>query len=211
MAIEVFWPNLLRAVNRFGLSVREGSTPLDTESQDRMLRDAATWLTPESVEGFDPNDFGFLPDEQQKALRESVERFRTVACQVSENTPATQAQFEEGRSAFGEIRRILQYGIRWDVEAFRSQMLLERELQGRLPSWVTVLSSEIFTDTIGDPAVWICIDVTDEAVDDGKIEDQWHALSERVEDAYRRVGGKRWPYIRFRSPDAFARSQPVSK
>jgi hypothetical protein len=207
MAIDDFWLNLRTAASLFAPTATADSARVDAGHVERMLRGAAMWLTPGSVDGFDPNDFRFLGEEQQETLRMSIERFRAAASQVPGNEPATRSQAEEGRAAFGEILRILQPHRFRDAESFRTQVLLERELRGQLPRWVTGLSCETGTDVVGDPAVWIWVEVTDAATKKGRIEKAGQGLHERIAAAYRRVGGRRWPFIRFRSPDAFARRE----
>lgn len=207
MAIEEFWSNLRTAV---GLFASTGAVDLAKEKPDReerFQRIGDGWLTERTVDGFDPNEFRFLDEEQQAALTKSVERFRAAAREVRADKPATQLQTEEGRGALEEILHILQPHKFRDAESFWTQVVLERELQALLPAWVTGICCECGVDSVGGAAVWIWIDVKDRAVEKRLIEKEGQALHEVIEDAYRRTGGRRWPYIRFRSPDAFARKK----
>lgn len=168
------------------------------------------WLTPGSVDDYDPADFSFLGDEQQAKLTRSVERFRAVAEKVPGSKPATREQEQEARAAFDDILQLLQPLQFRDAESFRTQTLMRRELRGKLPKWVTSITCETGVDLIDEPAIRIWLDVTDDAVDKRKIEKHGNAIHDTVDEAYRRIGGKRWPFVRFRSPDAFAMSKGVS-
>lgn len=207
MAIDDFWLNLRTAASLYSPTVAADSPRVDTGYLERMLRGAVMWLTPRSVDGFDPNDFQFLDEDQQARLRAVVERFRAVASSVPGNQPATRPQAEEGRAAFAEILQILQPHRFRDAESFQTQVLLERGLRGQLPRWVTGLFCETGTDVGGDPAVWIWVEVTDDATTKGRIEKEGQGVHELISAAYRRIGGRRWPFIRFRSPDALARRE----
>jgi hypothetical protein len=209
MAIDDFWLNLRTAASFYAPSVAVDA-PLDAGAVERMLRGAMMWLTPRSVEGFNEDDFAFLEEEQRATLRENVERFRTVASQVPAKKPATPEQVEQGQAAFGEILRILQPHRFRDAESLQTQILLERELRGKLPRWVTGISCETGLDLTDDPAIWIRVDVTDSATDKGLIEKHGLAIAEEIRSAYQRIGGRRWPFVRFRSPDAFAHREEGS-
>jgi hypothetical protein len=207
MAIDDFWLNIRTAASFYAPTVTTDMPHLDAEELERMLRAAVMWLTPDAVDGFDPNDFKFLDEQRQAALRASVERFRAVASQVPVNRAATRAQAEAGRAAFADILQILQPHRFRDAESFQTQVLLERALQGKLPRWVTGLFCETGTDVGGDPAIWIWVEVTDDATTKGRVEKEGQAIHDQIDSAYRKIGGRRWPFIRFRSPDAFARRE----
>jgi len=191
MAIEDFWNHLRGAAGAFA----------------RATSEDVTWLNRESVRDFDPNDFRFLPEDQRTALATGVDRFLAVANRVPDDAEPTRSQIDQGRTAFGEILAILQPHRFWDAESFRTQTLIEPELRGKLPRWVTGISCETFTDLDGDPAIRIWVDVTDKATDKGKIEKEGDSIDRAVESAYRRIGGQLWTSIRFRSPDAFLRRE----
>lgn len=210
MAIDDFWRNLRTAASLVAPSATTDWLDADTGAVESHLRAAMIWLTPRSVDGFDPNDFRFLDEDQQVALQESIERFRKVAEQVPGNKPATRLHAKEGRNAFGEILKLLQPHRFKDAESFRMQVLLERELKGQLPDWVTGIDCETGLDLSDEPAIWIWVHVTDDAVDKGKFAKQVLAIHDAVEAAYQRIGGRRWPFVRFQNPDAFAHRKGAS-
>jgi len=209
MAIDEFWRNLRTAASLYSPTVAADSRSIDVPRIESSLRSADLWLTLRSIDGFEIGEFEFLDEDRRIALNESVQRFREVAGAVRADKPATPAQANEGRAAFEAILSILQPHRFHDAESFRTLVLLERELAGRLPNWVTALHCETGTDLAGDPGIWIRVDVTDAAVDKGKVVKQWQIVHDAVETAYARIGGRRWPFIRFRSPDAFAHRQGV--
>jgi hypothetical protein len=200
MAIDDFWRNLRTAASLYAPSAVTDLPHADPEALERMLRGARLWLTARSVEGFEPDDFAFLDDERREALRESVDRFRSIATHVPGNKPATPEQVEAGGAAFREILHLLQPHRFGDAESFRTQVLLDRELQGKLPRWVTGLFCETGQDVADDPAVWIWVEVTDEATEKRLVVKHGQRIDEEVTSAYRRIGGRRWPFVRFRNP-----------
>jgi len=201
MAIDVFWRNLRTAAGLFGPpSDSAGSPGADAARLERALHGAAPWLIPRSVNGFDVRDFDFLEPGQQEALRQAVERFRSVADQVSAKKPATASQKREAGQAFLEILEVLKPDQFIEADGFRIQTLLEKELRGKLPSWVKGISCETGTDTGDDPAVWIWLHVTDEATDRGLVAKHALGILDEVQSAFDRIGSHRWPYIRFRNP-----------
>jgi hypothetical protein len=209
MAIDEFWRNLQTEASFYAASATADAPYPDPSAVEQLLRGAETWLTPQSADGFRIEDFAFLEEERRSVLQENVERFLDVARRVPANKRATRDQVGEGRAAFEAILGVLQPQRFRDAESFRTQVLLERELNGQLPPWVTGIFCETGLDLVGDPAIWIWVDVTDEAVK-RKVAKEGQAIHETIETAYRRIGGRRWPFIRFRSPDKSFRRQGAS-
>ncbi len=193
MAVEEFWQNLRAAA------------PLLGSPSGAPEADPSAWLKPRTVDGFDPAEFTFLPADQWQALEERVRRFRAVAAAVPKKRPPTPEQVREARAALTGVLELLPTHQFWDAESFRTHVGLNRELAGQLPKWVTGVTCETGEDHIGDPVMRIWVDVTDKAVDQRKIEKHGRTIRGQVEEAYYAVGGRRMAFIRFRSPDAFAR------
>jgi hypothetical protein len=207
MAIDHFWLNLRTAVSLISPTITTDWKDLDPVILERRIGTALMGLTPRSLEGFDPEDFTFLDQHQQAELGLAVERFRAIVGEVSRDQPVTPQQTEQALDSFETILRILQPHRFRDAESFQTQVRLGTKLQGRLPRWVTGLRCETGTDTAGDLALWIWVEVTDDATTKGRIEKEGQVIHDLIESAYRETGGRRWPFIRFRSPDAFARRQ----
>jgi hypothetical protein len=210
MAIEEFWSNLRGAAGWLVRTMPEDPAHADAATLERMFQYARMWLTPRSVEGFDPDEFAFLPDEHRAALQESVERFRSVVDRMPRKKPPKRELLEEGRVALRAILDLIHLLEFVDAESFRTTVLLERELRGRLPHWVTGISCRSGLDLADDPAIWIQVDVTDAAVDKKLIAKHWQKINDEIESAYRRIGGRRWVFYRYHSLDAFAHQQGES-
>ncbi len=67
------------------------------------LESADLWLTPKSVDAFDPTDFGDWPREDQAELSKEVAAFLAIAEQVGASAPATKAQ---SRQAHKHLQRV---------------------------------------------------------------------------------------------------------
>jgi hypothetical protein len=80
-------------------------------------------------------------------------------------------------------------------------VLLTHELHGKLPRWGTGITCQTGLDPVGEPAIWIWVEVTDEAVARRKITRRGQTIHELVGDAYWKIGGRLLSFIRFRSPD----------
>ena len=59
-------------------SVHTDSEQLSARQISRRLARAALWMTPKAVEGYDPEDFRDLPEDQQEELRNAVGRIRAA-------------------------------------------------------------------------------------------------------------------------------------
>jgi hypothetical protein len=208
MPIDYFWQNLRTAASEFGPpAMSADAAERDTDAWERRLQNPDRWLTPRSVDGFDPTDFDFLESEQREALRRSVEAFLAVAAAVPRKKAASPRQVREGGTAFSEILRILQPHRFWDADSFRIQTVLDRDLRGKLPSWVTGICCETGTDVGDDPAVWIYVRVTDAATEKGLIAKHWQEIDDQIKTALRKVERSRWPYIRYQNPSDLVDSE----
>jgi hypothetical protein len=67
---------------------------LDPDAIAQRLVRAANWLTPESVEGYDPDEFKDFPKRDE--LDQAVNEFRQLAAAVGAEQPASDQQFQAG-------------------------------------------------------------------------------------------------------------------
>src|SRR4051812_33833404 len=102
MPSDDFWMNLRTAVRFLSPRASTDAPDGDAAALEQRLKNAAFWLTPGSVDGFDPADFDFLDKGDLALLRRNVESFRRVAASVPGDRPATKQQLEEAAVAFGE-------------------------------------------------------------------------------------------------------------
>ncbi len=85
------------------------------------------------------------------------------------------------------------------LEAFQIQYRLERQLKGKLPAWIESFNCEIGTDVVGDPAVWVWLNVSQEAAANDLVVKEGEQVRDLVQTAVRRLRVGRWPFVRFRS------------
>jgi hypothetical protein len=204
MAIDEFWANLQGAASWLVHIEKQDLAHADAATRERTLVEAREWLKPRSVGGFDPNDFAFLDDQTRAALQEGVERFRAIADRMPRKKPPSWELLEEGRDALRAIVDLLHPFEYVDGESFRTRILLERELRGKLPRWVTGISCRTGLDLVDEPAIWIQVDVTEAAVNKKLIAKHWPEIDDEIKEAYWRIGGRRYVFIRYDSSDAFA-------
>lgn len=94
-------------------NVRRGLSMLnpqaDTDS-DRIkpanLASSDIWLTPSTVDGFDPNDFKHLPQGQRDELQRRVDSFRNIAAAVGSTTPAAKKESDDAKHELMKIADI---------------------------------------------------------------------------------------------------------
>jgi hypothetical protein len=194
-----FWLNLRTAVQFLVPTVSAESASQDVPDLEQKLQSTAGWLTPGSVDDFDPQDFAFLAPADLDRLQRSVEAFRQVASQVPGDRPASPQQLESAATPFGEIVRLLRPHLFPNLETFKIQYRLENELRGKLPRWVEDFVCETGVDLTDDPALWVWVYVSQEAVDNDLVVKEGQKVREVVLSAVRRLRIDRWPYVRFQS------------
>jgi hypothetical protein len=128
MAIDEFWQNV-RLGARLNLPTRVISdTPrMDDEVIKNALANSHSWLTPKSVQGFDPADFAFLPPEERNRLTENVNGFLALAKTVDPKKPATAEQVEAATPFFTDIVKSLEFDRFADAEAYRVGKTIESD------------------------------------------------------------------------------------
>jgi hypothetical protein len=200
MALEEFWANV-RSAGGFLLRRAAVDSPrLDASRIERILRRSRKWLTPKAVEGFDPDDFAFLSEEERRDLQESVAHFLRVVEQVPGNGRPSEAQVEAALPQFKRIVEILRPDKYADRDALVSGKKIEQYLRGRLPDWVRELVFETGNDsTLGEPAIFIWVEIADEAAEDDVFSENTTLAERIVREAARKVDPERWPFILIRS------------
>ncbi|MFI5458016.1 MAG: hypothetical protein ACHRXM_21460 [Isosphaerales bacterium] len=136
---------------------------MDAEKIESILKGSTSWLTPKAIEGYDANDFCFLSDEERTQLTESVEQFRAIASAAPNQQPATKEQFRAAVPKFRRILEIIRPDKYADLDAFRIGKQIEQQVAGKLPEWVREMVFETGSDVNGAPALWIWVEVEDNA------------------------------------------------
>ncbi|MEW4571440.1 hypothetical protein AB1L88_26495 [Tautonia sp. JC769] len=202
MAIERFWRNLRFAKRELETADRV-LVPARASSQEFSLD---LWLIPQTVEGFDPDDFPLLSDEKRQSLAEAVQRFRDVATRANnEARPATDEELSEAKFAFREIVELIELEKYEDEKSYRIAKVLERVLpvlkqgfrsRGRVFEVVDV-RHRIEIDSDGDEALWIWVIVPDRQAESPSFFDECEEFRRGLEHLLRSYGIDYWPHIRF--------------
>lgn len=168
--------------------------------EEDYLRNAALWLTPKLVEDYSESDFGFVSDEELSRLTRAVENFRSIATQIPTNVPPTKEQLEKARQEFQNILKIADSQKYSDEKAFRVGKQLEKHFAHEpLPEYVRGLRFETDDDAQGDPAIWIWVEIDDNAATPTEFAENTSVVRERIQDLLRRDVPGIWPYVRFRT------------
>jgi hypothetical protein len=199
MGGDRFWMNL-RTAARVLEPTLSGAIPGQDSSEMEQARESASrWFTSRSVDDFDREDFAFLESDDLDRLSSNIDAFRRITSPVPGDRPASNSQIQEAWTALQEILRLLQPHEFPSPEGFQIQYRLERELRGKLPPWIESFVCETGTDVSEDPAVWVWLNVSQEAVDKDLVAREGQQVRDEVEAAVRRLRVERWPYVRFRS------------
>jgi hypothetical protein len=199
MALREFLANIRSAGGLISPRAAVDSPRLDARRIEYILRQSHRWLTPKAVEGFDPDDFAFLSKEERRDLQESVDRFLRVAEHVPGSAQASESQLKAAIPAFRKIVKILRPDKYADPDALVIGKRIEQFLRGRLPDWVRELVFDTGSDAQGDPALWIWVEIDDEAAAEDVFAQNTRSAWNVVEMAARKLAMDRWPYIRFRT------------
>ncbi len=202
-----FWLNLRAAVQFLIPPVFAEPASQDVPDLEQKLQSATGWLAPRSVDDFDPQDFAFLAPADLDRLQRRVEAFRQVASQVPADQPATPEQLAPASAAVAEIVRLLRPHLFPTFETFKIQYRLEQELRGKLPRWVEDFVCETGVDVGDDPALWVWLYVSQEAVDNDLVVKEGQQVRAVALSAVRRLRIDRWPYVRFQSRAELALAQ----
>jgi len=202
VSLQDFWISIRAGSGFLTPHVTADSPLVDTDRVARNLQAAVIWLTPRCVDGFDENDFGFLPEAERRDLSQAVERFREIASRVNPKGRATTQQIQDALPPFLQILKILgipnnKYA---DAEALIDGKRIEQYLSGHLPSSVVELRFETGDDSSGGPGLWVWVVFKDDvAADDAVLFLATEEVRNLVVEAVRRLGIERWPYVRFRT------------
>jgi hypothetical protein len=177
---------------------------LNPEGIGQILRKATIWLNPKSVEGFDEQDFDFLPSAERQALTASVNRFREIARQVSPTAPATEEQIQQALPEFQRIIEFLRPDKYVDPEALVIGKRIEQQLANRLPDSVVELRFETGEDAAGGPALWIWVVFKDGLAESEAFRSDVRLVRELLERTVREMAIGRWPYVRFTTASELA-------
>ena len=192
MPLRDFWFGVRDAVGYPSPPTIIDALPLDPAAVERSLREGMSWLSRETVAGFDLEELGFLPGPKRDRLAELVGEFRAVA--------STAEAVNRAWPPLLGIATILEFDRFGDPEAFRLGTLIEREIEPDRTLELAELRFQAGLDHSGDPALWIWAIIAAEASDtDARFLEATERAEDWLEPAARRLAGDRWPYLYFRS------------
>jgi hypothetical protein len=191
MARDQFLENVRAAADYLSPAFYVNGIRLNPEHLSDILRERLFWLTPATVEGFDPDDFGELSDEARERLARSVRAFRAIAEQASAEKSPSEDQVREASAHFIAILSTLERHL----EGFNLYHALKRQA---FPEIVRDFVIKTGDDSTGDPAVWVWVILADRAAGSLAFE-VLQEMRNGVKAVLRRLKIDRYPYIRFRT------------
>jgi len=203
-----FWTNVRAGASFVAPQATADSPRLDSAAIENILKREVIWLTPKTVEGFDPKEFEFLSPAERASLTDAVDRFRDIARKVPPNKPATDEQIQQALPQFHRIVEILRPDKYADPDAFVIGKRVEQRLADHFPPSICELRFGTGEDTSGVPALWIWVVLKNEAAAKDVFSSNVRAVRELLEATVRELGTDRWPYVRFRTD---AELQPPTK
>jgi hypothetical protein len=200
MSIERFWSNVTSAARQLARPRAEKSgRGRNGKTAARTIERPNSWLTPDSVDGFDPAEYGFLPTAEREELADAVGRFLEVAGQVPLDGSATKPQVESGRRELQRILAVLDTDHFADADAFVIGKRLHTGLGTWLPPYVRDLRVETGFHADDDPAVWIYVIIADDAARDEVLSENTRNVRQLMDREWKRMDDSRWPSVRFRT------------
>ena len=179
MALEKFWGSVRTAMELF-------------EPPYPKVPRTTAWLNRHAVDGFDPVDFDFLPDDERERLEASVAAFRLAAGATTPLQPPSPDRVEAGGNAFVVILSLLDPMRNDDAELFRVRKILDGELAGKLPDWVQRLSCESSDDWQGEQGITVWVVCSEKASGISRVAQELRGeVRKTVEAAYRWTGSLR--------------------
>src|SRR5208337_4845409 len=129
-------------------TVATDSEMINPDTVSKALQRAALWLTPKTVERYDPAEFTSWAENLQSELRSAVDDFRAVAKAVPPDKAATTAQFRDGLAAFKCLLTAVQHVVltEW-TEAAREVIALGEQWSGEF-GWRTRRQAKKLTETL---------------------------------------------------------------
>jgi hypothetical protein len=192
MARGEFLTNLRTAVGTFlSPHVQVDGIRLDDEQVARALRESTAWLTGQSVEGFQPQEFPELSEDERQALDASVRTIRRVIAQLPEDVPPPPEKVEEAIPAFLAVLRTLAPHLEW----FRIYRILKKH---EFPDYVRDFAVRVGEDWTGDPGAWVWVVIKDQYGGRDGIKAVLPLLTQ-VRSVLRRAGVDLYPYVVFRT------------
>ncbi len=170
----------------------------DPKAAAERLARAAIWLAPNSVKGFNPDDFPELGPDRQRELQAAAQDFLAVAREVPRDSLATPEQYGKAAAPFRKMVEILQPYVATPDEGSKVVQVLRSQ---DLPAWVLNWDYELGSDHEGDPMVVVTLFVDWSAATPMEIARFASQLNQKLIHALPDAGVRRWPHIRVRTAE----------
>jgi len=199
MSLENFWVHFPMSLGMFHLRSAVDSPRLDKERIDAILADSDSWLTHGSVKGYDPSDFEFLAEREQTELASGVEKYRPVNIKALNSGNVTQEEIVQAKAGLRQILEVIRPDKYADIDAFILGKKIENLVRDRLPDWVREMVFETGFDASGGPALWIWIEVEDQAARGVDMFENFLMIRQELTEAGGQICPDRWVYVRMRT------------
>ncbi len=199
MALKQFWASICSAADFLVPSVIADAPRFDGSDIESGLRRDRHWLSLKSVAGFDEQDFHFLADDTRGRLAKYVNDFREIAQHVPSDEQGTDEQVEAALPPLLGVLEVMRPDRYADLDALIIGKQVERALAGRLPGWVREIRFETGNDSNGDPAVWLWVEIEDDAATAEMLSKNTRQVRGVLGECVRQLEIPHWPYIRFRT------------
>jgi hypothetical protein len=114
--------------------VSSGHDP-QTDAYISMLYSPNLWLTPKSVEGFDPTDFSDWPKNESEQLAQQVGAFLAVAQRFPANAAPTKSETKQGRKHLKRIIQIVRQRLLHEWLDAQNEMIKEAAAAAQTKGW----------------------------------------------------------------------------
>ncbi len=200
MALSEFLHNV-QAARNVAFPLLQGAGALQLPDRDEwdyalLKQTARSWLSSQTVAGFDPNDFPEFSAEHREQLAATVGAFRAIA----ETTAGREPTDRELKSGLGYLMILinLREHLSLDDEG-KALWLALHQSKVTFPHFVLGIDYTLDTDSTGDPGIWIWVIIPDDF--DPDTSEFWQFAAQfrkEVWGALAAVKSSRLPYVRYR-------------
>lgn len=199
MSLEHFWHNLSNAKNELD-RVENIKRDLQQKPAASAVIPTEFWPTPQAVEGFNLDDFWYLPEDQQEQLARLVKEFAAiVGPMVHDFDMWTGEGIERAEEKLRSVIEIMELGDHRDALEFRVSKIVELCRKRLQNGDVSDILFQIEEDSTGEEALWIWVILKDEATKGDRFFEITRQIRSDLTRMLRAYGVELWPFIHFRS------------
>ena len=147
MAKKEFFLSVRTAIRIGASKVELVGVPDSPATTERRLANAALWLTPKAVEGYDPDDFRDASSDVQNELREAVQAFAEFAGAKSTQVVGA-SERERGADLFRRVVHAVRSVVLPEWQRGVETLLSSAEEWSRTAGWATRRSKKQLSELI---------------------------------------------------------------